>query len=483
MNQQPPQTAEKIFAPNVYLCAYSLHDENTQGNNYFFWQDCDRILSHFTTERLAPHLDFSQTGKSDRSILLPDNKFSIPFTLTDSPEIEGFAQPLQIQDSYALFFNVGYDDENESTPEVAVNALEKFNVQNTLLLPKPDKFIGQTLLLTAYLTPELKQRYRQSLESLAHTCYSHLIGNNAPPLYRSGELLGSPIFEYGNPRQPDNSPHVLIWLFRDKQTDESLQKCFKSIFDLLFYRHKLIKLFQDSRTTYSQLTQYYRQFDPFLDNLQKTLDTANPNLDNLKSQLKQLAGDSLQYTRLLRKLEAFGNTIEINFYNYKGEIEQICATLGIDKEELSFFQRFGQEIAPLFRAQIQADLGYFEQGTELADRAIASIRGIVEIDQAQIDRETLEHEKESDRKIENLIYIVSAGLGGAGVVASSASYLTAGSKNGEMTIQWIPNPHQPIHPFTKVLGISIAIGFLLGLAVWGIRKWIESLDKDNGKSS
>ncbi|MGE5655303.1 MAG: hypothetical protein ACM37W_01570 [Actinomycetota bacterium] len=55
-------------------------------------------------------------------------------------------------------------------------------------------------------------------------------------------------------------------------------------------------------------------------------------------------------------MEAFGNTLEINVYNYNETISQICGKLGTDKEELSFLKYFGQETAPHFQRQIKADL-------------------------------------------------------------------------------------------------------------------------------
>ncbi|WP_254566283.1 hypothetical protein [Oscillatoria sp. HE19RPO] len=464
-----PKPSDRIFAPNIYLCAYYLSDDARE--NHPLWQECDRLLDKLASkpESLKNHLDFSQSRNGERQILL-QGKPRIDFTLKNDDEIEVYAQPLKLsEDSYALVFNVGYDEENESTPpEVEVNLLNSFNPENCLLLPKSDdNFLGQTILLTAWITTKTKQRNATYLQNLANTCYQELLGKNAPPLYRSGELFGSSIFEYGKPREADNSPHVLIWLFRDEAADRTLQDCFDPIFDMFFYRSKIVKAFQDSRNIYDELKQDYKQLDPFFDNLQKKLDSANPDkddsyLDEFKTQLKQLACDSLEYTRLLRKLEDFANTIEINLYNYNETIEQICATLGTDKEELSFLQHFSQQTAPYFYRQIQGDLGYFEHGTELVEQAIASIRGIVEIDQAK-----------RDRQIETAIYVIGAGLTGAGIAASSSGYLTAGSQNGEMTIQWIPDFSHSIHPFTKVLGISIAIGVVLGVVALLIRKLIE----------
>jgi hypothetical protein len=486
MNPQPTPVSDRIFAPNVYLCAYSLRDERIREENHPLWHYCDVILNQFTSEKLTSNLDFSQTQNSPFRQLLLQNKPGISFTLTTSPEIEGYAKPWQILDSYAVLLNVGYDDEQESPPEVAVSHLETFYPETPLLLPNHANFLGQTLILTAYLTPELKQRYRQSLEPLVTCCYQSLISPDFPPISRQGELFGSPIFEYGKTSQPDESPHVLIWLFREKQTDRLLQTCFYSIFDLLFYRSKIIRAFQDSRNTYRQLNTYYHELKPFLDKLQDKLDTANPDakddtyLDEFKTQLKDLSRDALQYSRLLGTMEDFANTIEINLYNYLETIDEICAKLGSDKEELSFLKHFGENTAPHFRRQIKADLGYFEHGTELMDQAIASIRGIVEIDQAKTDRQRLEQEKQRDRNLENQLYVISAGLAGAGIAASSSGYLTAGSQNGEFTIQWI-DFNQSIHPFTLVLLISLGSGLVLAVLAVGLGKLIRCIVKNKNR--
>lgn len=374
---------DRIFAPNLYLCAYHLREDGTQGETHPLWSNCDRLLSHLTETRLIPHLHHGE----NRILLPPPNK-QISFTLTDSPDIEGFFQPVQLQDSYGVFLNIGYDD-SDTTNLVEIPILEQFNPHQILPFPPSQYFLGQTLLLTLNLTPENQDLKGVELTELANQCYQALF-NQKVDSSRSGELFGSPIFEYGNPCEPDKSPHVLIWLFRDKNADKILGKCFQLTFDLFFYRHKVSKAFQDSREIYQQLKQYYLSLDSILDEIQIQLDTAKPDpqdntyLQDLKTQLKQLSADSLNYDRLLRKMKDFGTTININLNNYNDTIEGICAKLGNDKEELSFWRYFGEETAPYFQGQIAANLSYFEQGTGLISQAVTSIRAIVEIDQAAI---------------------------------------------------------------------------------------------------
>ncbi|MGL4498073.1 MAG: hypothetical protein ACRCU2_03340, partial [Planktothrix sp.] len=293
-----------IFAPNLYLCAYHLRQDDTEGETHPLWSNCDRLLSYLTPNRLIPHLHITE-GR----ILLPPPQTEIYFTLTDSPDIEGFIQPVQIQDSYGVFLNIGYDD-SDPTNLVEIPVLQQFNPNELLPFPQGESFLGQTLLLTLTLTPENQNLQGSELTDLANQCCQSLFNQKSSPS-RLGELFGSPIFEYGNPRQEYTNqreyrdyPHILIWLFRDEVADLTLQKCFSSTFDLFFYRHKITKAFEDSWQIYKQLKQYYQSLDPTLDGIQALIDTSQPDpLDNaylqsFKSQLKQLSSDSLIYDRL-----------------------------------------------------------------------------------------------------------------------------------------------------------------------------------------
>lgn len=486
-----------IFAPNLYLCAYHLRDDHTQEDTHPLlrenplWENCDRLLSHFTETRLIPQLHLSQNR-----ILLPPNQTEIPFTLPNFPDMEGFIQPVQLQkDSYGVFLNIGYDEEKENLEDVEIPILQQFNPDHHLQFPLTQSFLGETLILTLWLTRKTQQHKSEYLTQLANQCYQALFPTTSSPLSRSGELFGSSIFEYGNPREPDKSPHVLIWLFRDELADQTLQKCFYSIFDLFFYRHKVSKAFQDSRDIHKQLKQYYCSLDPILDNIQVQLDTANPDpqdttyLQNLKTQLKQLSADSLIYDRRLRKMKDLLTTININLNNYNETIEQICAKLELDKEELSFWRYFGEETAPYFRGQIEANLSYFDQGTGLIRQAVASIRAIVEIDQAQCDRTWQRWERKRDKRQQDLqkqaeanakaeqerqeqanqelqdqIQAVGVGIAAGAIVASVS---------GLATEPWhLPNGEKIELPF--VLPHPFLIGFfgsiICSLGAWWIAK-------------
>ncbi len=449
------QSKNSLLAPNIYLFAYHLKEQSNS-----FWEECDAILSQFTTVTLTESLDVASTNR----LLLKDNKEAISFSLSNSPKVSGFAQPWQIKDSCGLFFNLGYDDEIEPLEEVDFETIKKLNPQGVLLLPELEKFLGQNLLITAYLPTFNKQRDAQYLRQLANNCYQGLFEDNNPPLYRFGELFGSSIFEYGN---KTNNYQVLIWLFRDEKAHHQVNQCLNNLMDLLFYRAKILKSFNDTRQIYQGLDRRYSQIEKNLDELQEKLDkhcdtsTSDYYLDDFKTQLKYFAQESLTYTRLLRKMEDFSKTIEINLFNYNETLNLISEKLGMEKQELSFLQYFGTETAPHFRRQIQADLGYFQHGTDLITQAIASIRGIVEIDQAQRDRELLKAEK----ALEDQLQAVGVGIAAGAIVASTS---------GLITQPWtVPSSDRPLlhpHPFIVALIASVVCA---GGAWWIAQKIIK----------
>ncbi|TAF02024.1 MAG: hypothetical protein EAZ78_16025, partial [Oscillatoriales cyanobacterium] len=106
-----------------------------------------------------------------------------------------------------------------------------------------------------------------------------------------------------------------------------------------------------------------------------------------------------------------------------------------------------------------ADLDYFANGSDLLEKALNAIRGRVEIEQA-----------ERDRNLQTTIAVVGVGIGVAGVVSSS--YTLAVDK------PWAPPSFQhplPLHPFFSAVIISCLCGGILGGLAWAIaRKVLKS---------
>ncbi len=164
---------------------------------------------------------------------------------------------------------------------------------------------------------------------------------------------------------------------------------------------------------------------------------------------------------------------------------------------------FSKETCYTYQEQIVADLGYYGHGSGLLDKAIASIRGIVEIEQARLDREKeerlqqkeerdkIEKEKEEDREKERernfQIALAAAGFGvGIGGIVSSGYQLISPEKPillpGTLTpIKW-PFSYPPPHPFTVSVTLGIAAGVLAaGVAAWLTKVWQDWSEAQENK--
>lgn len=484
----------KIYAPNVYLFAYhrckppetesSSPEELTQ-----LWEKCNEILQ--TKLAVGKAFNGSYLPKKDEPLgwrvelidkQVVGNRNSLAFAKDISLDnqqipVKGFAQPLRIDDSYALGLQIRVPEKvnNIKTPAVDVSIFKEFNPDNCLLPDFVQSYFGQTLLLTAWLSVEQNQAARedsQFLKKLAQQCLEKLIpGENQPNFYRQGELFGSPILEYGNPNRQDTDCHIIIWFFNSSATEEIWDETRYSDFvELFLYRNKIIRAYLDTRKLYRVISEEYKQIELNIDATfnylrqdeaqQRQLKGAGlkeEELERLERQTIEMPPRAVKYARLLMDLQFRENTIAINAKNYQDKLYQISLDLKSRKKynesecDLSFLELFSKETSPQFQAQIKGDLGYFTHGTGLLDKAMEAIRGVVAIEEAY-----------RDAKLEVTIQAVGFGLGVAGVVAGSSPYLIKQDPPNQMIA--LPFLKVGINSFVLVLLISIGAG----VVVWGL---------------
>ncbi|MBR8832683.1 MAG: hypothetical protein DSM106950_01230 [Stigonema ocellatum SAG 48.90 = DSM 106950] len=331
-----------------------------------------------------------------------------------------------------------------------------------------DRFLGETLLITAWLT-EHDPQDQTSVKNLADDCLKAFFPKNytIPPFYRKSTLFGSPIFEYGLFSQLNHYRHILVWLFRDTEADEKFNLCQEQLLDLFFFRHKVVAAFQKSREVHEETNKKYQEIENEIKSLQQI--GKKINLDELENQLKTLPNLALSYENLLRYLEDYQNTIAINTHNYNERLQQIRSIL-ID-EDISFLETFSKEYSTYFQEQIKADLGYFNHGSGLLDKAIASIRGRVAIERAKSDRREEIAKQISDRNLQITILAVGTSVGVGGIIASSYPLVT---KEEPLLPPFSTSfPHR----FTTSIFYSILLGSLAGLLIWVVYQIAQSWKK------
>ncbi|MBW4618541.1 MAG: hypothetical protein KME17_04020 [Cyanosarcina radialis HA8281-LM2] len=337
------------------------------------------------------------------------------------------------------------------------------------------RFLDRTQLITVWLSEEQRHpefQDRKFLRTLADDCLQTAIPEDEkrPQFHHEGQLFGSPIFEYGLLTDLDNYHHAIVWLFRYAATDKKLATCYQCLSDIFTYRNKIIQAFQESRKLCPEIGKNYQTIEKEVDRLQQLAlgeKLSENDLAEFRKLLKLLPKVALEYNYLLRLLENCGNTIAINTHNYGEKLQQIHHML--PQEDLSFLEKFKDKNSTHFQKQIQIDLGYFTHGSDLVDKAIAAIRGIVEIEQAERDRQLQETIHKGDREMELLIAAVGVGLAVS-----------------QVTSQLIPviSPHEskPVEPNTNSasfidvalhlsIGTSIAICFYL--LSKGLYRWLK----------
>ena len=423
----------KIDHPQVYIYSYQLSRKSGTVNSIWDW--ANKIWEHFSPK---PSLMFS--------------KKHLSYPLTDAEELEYsenikvFLSFCNLNDGEGISASIG-TPEIDKNKDLEVKVLQDFDPDKSLIIsPNYEDWLGQTILITYKLPTHISPTTEQ-LREVADECLKNLLPESlSPTFYRATDLFNSPILEYSF---PENQQLQIIVYQIDDQIETNLGNSIQPLFELFYYRHKINKAFIDSRRNYDLVDKLYTEIEQIVQDLKEL--TTNKELKELKEKINELLYKSLDYQESLQYLEGYKNTISINAYNYQQKLLEISNICEISTEKLSAFTVFIEKTAPYFQRQIQGDLGYFKHGTDLINTAIASIRGIVEIEQAEIDR-----------RLEHTIQILGVGLGAGGIVASAVS----GHVDKPLAIT---QGNTQIHPAVMSIGLSIIASLFFG----GCVGWIN----------
>jgi hypothetical protein len=511
----------KVYAPNVHLFAFHLRDDSSSDNydNKLLWNKCQEIFQKFEISQELKIRNIVPDGRvdlleeaADTNIFLP-LEGAIILDKAQKTRVTGIACPLQLYDSYALALNLRIDESDQpqnKTEAVDISIFKNFNPDNCFLPRNINSSLGQTLLLTAWLS-SAQQQDAAIWREIAQQCVQNFCEQKGecPQLYQESLLFDSPIFEYGNPNSSHGYKHILVWLFFSEEeeqysakADANLGSFYQEFIDLFFYRNKVIKAYHISRDVYSDIHSLYKEFkqtvreianiksignSSLVPNTNRDLSPeikrtspqnkivptisaennltvsntitglSNIELKNYKNKLSIFPLLDLQYSEYLTEFEKYRLTIETNTKNYVEKLRQIQEKSA--NENLQFLSNFNQIISIKFSNQIQTDLGYFANTPGLIDKAITSIRGIVEIEQA-----------ERDRSLENTIRVASVALGSGSIAVGATSHIDKPFK----PLNQLHHKY-PFHPFVLSLFLSSMAAVIAGLITyWLIKRKVKN---------
>ncbi len=216
-------------------------------------------------------------------------------------------------------------------------------------------------------------------------------------------------------------------------------------------------------------------------------------LQKLKDLLADVRTKTLACAQQVRYLQEYRNTIDINAENYAEKLTKI-RSLSIEGDNLDFWQRFLDLAEGKYQRQIEIDLNYLIASQDLFQQSISTVRGMVEIEQVEFDREKEERERQRDREIqlyrqkeeeekirdrdqmqlyrekeeeekirdrqlENIIFFVGTAIGGGQIFSAAYPLLN------ETPIKWRLDSSLPLHPFAATILWSLLFGLGFGLLI------------------
>jgi len=477
----------QIKNPSISLYPFHLRDDRDEGykqvakNAQILWENlADNVGQNFNVNELNSFRDklicykngvYYPDGEGEDmtlvKLLIPDGKtlkFQ-PITQPDHQKLDGYINALRLQDTYTADLTFYYQDVT-----IKVAELTRLNPQGCLLPNAIQPSLGQTLLL--YAAPAVYNTYRK----LADESVKAFVQDKQPAsvdFCAEGKLFGSPIFEYESGEDDAcQRCHILVWLQDNPQTREFATSTFSFyLMNLLCYRSKIVFVYGEARKKYrkaqqivGELEKKFPEFSAIIESEQNRQD----KLQKLKELLAEVRTKMLAFTQQMRYLQEDRNTIDTNAESYGKELTKIRG-LCLPGDNLDFWQRFLDLAEDKYQGQIEIDLNYLIASQNFFQQSISTVRGMVEIEQVELDREQMElykqqedREKKRSRQLENIIFFVGTAIGG-GQIFSAAYPLIKDTR-----IQWQPDFSLPLHPFAATIIWSLLFGLLFGLLMLGI---------------
>lgn len=523
--------SDTVYAPNVHLFAFHSGNgsinhlrSHTDFEQELLWHKCNDIFAQF---QINQELRLKHPSDEFRVPLLEGSTDSVGIFLPlegkvfhkeQKHRLTGCVCPLKIGDSYALALNLRIPEVNErgqKTDDLEVSFFQSFNRDQCFLPQEIHSSLGQTVLLTAWLSQK-QQQGKMLWRDIADKCVQNFLGEDFgdyPPLYQSGQLFGSPIFEYGNPYKPLACGQIFVWLFVreafngqvNSRLDNNFGFFYQKFIDLCLYRQKIITAYHQALEAYAEINQRQKLIKEIINTTAtvsletnelkasgRALGLSDAEMKYFKDKLGILPKIALDYAEGIQTIEGCRLVIEANTKNYAEKIRQIQERLS--NYDLSFLSVFNQKISVNFQDDIKAKLADCGYGSSLADKAIASIRGIVEIDKAQRDR-TLEESlhdngiaaQEREKKFQIWFALIVACLAISSISSQVSSpartvlnYLKPEQSSGSPLASFA---HFFLYNFYDVLIqtlVGVVVALLLGLIVWLIPK--QSKQSNNSKN-
>ncbi|MEG4289449.1 hypothetical protein Q5692_18245 [Microcoleus sp. C2C3] len=397
-----------IIDPTLDLFLYHKRDagsdEQTEiANNQAYFTD------NFP-DNLKPNFDLETTADSTEYLVL--------LKQSQAPDIEDGGYKITasyyavlLADTYGLFYTSSLT--NDTTPQdiSCLPIMKKQIIQKT-------GDIGRTWMISACL------QNGDCAETVAKNIYQTSFSGDGWKNKQQGKFLEGDIFEiYQNP--PDGKSreesHVLIILFPTPTDKANLGKLTKVLMQLLCFRHKVFWAYQKTRESKQELQKVYQSIRNTINDFGKHFignELTSEQLGKLEKILKTNLANFYDYGNQLNYLETYKQTIEVNLHNYKQALQNIGSkAAGLGESNLIFLDIFTDLVEQKYYKQIEKDYASLSPGLNMLENLINTIRGIVEIEQAQSNRRI----EIRDRQFQSFVAVAGVGVATASLTATAVA--------------------------------------------------------------
>lgn len=422
----------KLREPNLNLFSYTLKhglgvsEETTYKTYREYLESLSKKVQQVLNITISQNIQQNFLSIEQRELAV------LPFTGTlNKHPISGQYCQWTLEDNYQLLLD-SYVNESYSESQV----IELVKSLKLLTSQEPELGnLGQTWMLSGWL----ESGSDLDKEDLARKAYYALFKQESEP-EDTGIFLGGKVFEFCGENW-ESDQHLLVFFYPDENATQKAAKDFYiDWLDLLCYRHKILWAYKNSQILKERLLKNYNQIVS-INHLEQL------NLDELCTTMGKLS----EFTISLNYLELQYSTIEVNLEKYDRKLQEIRSnTRRFDN--LNFLENFHQKAQEKYPKQIRKDLDNFRPCLEVLRSLTDTIRGTVEIRQAQ-----------NDRRFQIFVGIAGIGLGTGGMVASASSNF-AKEIEGTPLLRNIINVI-PFPPQWSSLKFTLTFSFLSGLSL------------------
>jgi len=321
-----------------------------------------------------------------------------PIRFHEKGEFQGRFLRQNLKDSNCFHFDCSIDEKlTPHTPDV----IPKLKAKIEPLPPESILCFGFTWMIYGWVNNNDNDQNNNDQTELARESYKQLVEKEWQH-YREGKLLGAKVIEaWRSPNEwdvPEASSHVFIMLYPDQITYNEASK--KLITDdwrrILLCRHKISHAYQKSRDYKVTIS---KSFNDALPALQKhiSLDSKQNNsykLDDMRKDLERNRIILSTYSVGLHLIRIHKESLDTNLDTYNLLVKQFIAKANgvstsnnFGDNDLKFLEDFGTIAEIKYERQLEKDYATLAPGLAVLAGLTETIRGLVEVQQAEIDRQ------------------------------------------------------------------------------------------------